>query len=249
MDKRVIVLFLAAALIVSSLSAGRAMAQVSDIYAPVGIIDDDTDGLPDVWELDYLGSLEYGPLDDPDGDGYTNAEEMDLGTDPLNAAYPYVEEAFIPIEQPEMEAARREAAQKGIIVPDPPSHIYTPAELPQLSWPSVLSGFSNSMTYFILMSTLQLNIGMKSLSENLLYGLSDEGSQVGGKKCDKNEGDECEFNTDCPQFKNCNLDTCKCQYYKCVEGEPGVECDSNADCTDREKPYCSGIPDCKCYNR
>jgi len=44
------------------------------------------DGLPDVWEQGYFGSLVYGPGDDPDGDGLSNLDEYKLGTDPTDAA-------------------------------------------------------------------------------------------------------------------------------------------------------------------
>lgn len=46
------------------------------------IEDSDADGLDDSWETQRLGSLEHGPKDDPDGDGYSNAREQILGTDP-----------------------------------------------------------------------------------------------------------------------------------------------------------------------
>ena len=46
----------------------------------------DPDGLDDGWEKARLGNkLDYGPQDDPDGDGYSNAREQVMGTDPLAA--------------------------------------------------------------------------------------------------------------------------------------------------------------------
>ena len=42
----------------------------------------DNDGLPNAWEMSYFGHLNYGPNDDPDGDGLTNLMELQLGTDP-----------------------------------------------------------------------------------------------------------------------------------------------------------------------
>jgi subtilisin-like proprotein convertase family protein len=48
----------------------------------VPIMDADRDGLDDRWEMQYFGSLSSGPRDDPDGDGYSNALEQLLGTDP-----------------------------------------------------------------------------------------------------------------------------------------------------------------------
>lgn len=48
--------------------------------------DDDKDGLSDLWEAQYFGSLAYGPNDDPDGDGLSNAQENLEGTNPTVAA-------------------------------------------------------------------------------------------------------------------------------------------------------------------
>ncbi|WP_367872485.1 Ig-like domain-containing protein [Luteolibacter sp. Populi] len=54
------------------------------IVGPDSGIDEDEDGLPDVWELEYLGNLDHGPSGDPDGDGLTNMQEYVAGTDPLD---------------------------------------------------------------------------------------------------------------------------------------------------------------------
>ena len=51
-------------------------------------LDSDDDGLDDCWELRHFGtldSLDGAPDADPDGDGLTNAQEFELGTDPGNA--------------------------------------------------------------------------------------------------------------------------------------------------------------------
>lgn len=45
--------------------------------------DVDNDGLDDVWEFRNLLSVYYNGEDDPDGDGFTNAQEAEAGTDPL----------------------------------------------------------------------------------------------------------------------------------------------------------------------
>jgi subtilisin family serine protease/subtilisin-like proprotein convertase family protein len=48
----------------------------------VPINDSDRDGLDDDWEMQHFGTLDYGPMDDPDRDGYINAREQIMGTDP-----------------------------------------------------------------------------------------------------------------------------------------------------------------------
>jgi len=47
--------------------------------------DSDNDGLPDSWETQYFGTLNYDENDDPDDDGSTNLEEYDADTDPSDA--------------------------------------------------------------------------------------------------------------------------------------------------------------------
>ena len=47
------------------------------------IADTDGDGLPDIWEYQFLGTLVQGALGDPDKDGLTNLEEFQEGTDPM----------------------------------------------------------------------------------------------------------------------------------------------------------------------
>jgi len=49
----------------------------------VPIIDTDRDGLDDAWELAHLNTLTFGARDDSDGDGYPNAREQIVGTNPL----------------------------------------------------------------------------------------------------------------------------------------------------------------------
>jgi len=48
--------------------------------------DSDGDGLPDWWERHYFGSLTPSPEDDPDGDGFSNAEELADQTNPQDAS-------------------------------------------------------------------------------------------------------------------------------------------------------------------
>ncbi len=51
------------------------------------ISDADRDGLDDRWERNTFGTLRYGPRDDPDRDGFSNAREQALQT-PANRASP-----------------------------------------------------------------------------------------------------------------------------------------------------------------
>ncbi len=54
-------------------------------------IDDDSNGLSDVWEAAHPGTLI--PAADQDGDGFTNFQESACGTDPANSAsYPFIRE-------------------------------------------------------------------------------------------------------------------------------------------------------------
>ena len=55
----------------------------------VPIIDTDHDGLDDNWEMARFNSLNYGPQDDPDGDGFSNAREQLMGTDPKALDAPF----------------------------------------------------------------------------------------------------------------------------------------------------------------
>ena len=48
-------------------------------------VDSDGDGLPDFWEIDFFGNLDQGAGDDPDGDGFTNLQEYESGTDPTQS--------------------------------------------------------------------------------------------------------------------------------------------------------------------
>jgi hypothetical protein len=50
----------------------------------VNITDDDEDGLPDGWEQYHFGNLDQGAADDYDGDSYTNLEEYQAGSDPVD---------------------------------------------------------------------------------------------------------------------------------------------------------------------
>ncbi len=52
------------------------------VYLPTST-DEDNDGMADGEELYWYGSLDYGPESDTDGDGYTFAQELQFGLNPL----------------------------------------------------------------------------------------------------------------------------------------------------------------------
>jgi hypothetical protein len=58
--------------------------QAFAIYLPE-TEDTDGDSLPDWWERRYLGTLAWGPADDPDHDGFMNWQEWMAGTNPFDA--------------------------------------------------------------------------------------------------------------------------------------------------------------------
>ncbi|HVP80104.1 MAG TPA: thrombospondin type 3 repeat-containing protein [Thermodesulfobacteriota bacterium] len=59
--------------------AGHTFTVYQDALSPS---DTDGDGLPDTWEIAYFGNLNQKPSDDPDGDGLTNSQEYQAGTNP-----------------------------------------------------------------------------------------------------------------------------------------------------------------------
>jgi hypothetical protein len=63
-----------------------AVRSVSLILEGVPIHDRDKNGLDDFWEITYFDSIfAQSPKDDPDRDGYSNAREQIMDTDPLEA--------------------------------------------------------------------------------------------------------------------------------------------------------------------
>jgi subtilisin family serine protease len=76
---------------ISDESAGAtgSVHSVTLIIRGTQITDTDHDGLDDGWEMARLGTLAYGPKDDPDGDGFSNAREQVMGTNPQAQDVPF----------------------------------------------------------------------------------------------------------------------------------------------------------------
>ena len=74
--------------LLSQLSIGS-VRMATLIIEGIAIADTDHDGLDDDWEMARLRTLDYGPQADPDGDGYNNAREQIMGTDPLAVDVPF----------------------------------------------------------------------------------------------------------------------------------------------------------------
>jgi hypothetical protein len=81
------------AIVPTSATSGPLVANVNGVSSngltfTVGPADSDSDGLPDVWELQYFGNLTQGPNGDPDGDGVSNLLEYLQGRDPTKGTIP-----------------------------------------------------------------------------------------------------------------------------------------------------------------
>ncbi|MDW7979279.1 MAG: BNR-4 repeat-containing protein [Verrucomicrobiales bacterium] len=63
-------------------------------------LDSEGDSLPDTWELAFFGTLNFQPGDDPDGDGFSNAAELQWRTLPNVASNypPGPQVKFVPVE-------------------------------------------------------------------------------------------------------------------------------------------------------
>ena len=68
-----------------ALSAAEAETVYLEIADALVDGDTDNDGLPDVWEREFLGDLSEGGADNNDGDLLTNLEELNAGTNPGSA--------------------------------------------------------------------------------------------------------------------------------------------------------------------
>jgi subtilisin family serine protease len=59
------------------------------IISGVPLTDSDHDGLDDTWEMQHFGKLAFGPKDDPDHDGFSNAREQIMATNPAADDRPF----------------------------------------------------------------------------------------------------------------------------------------------------------------
>ncbi len=77
--------------------ATGSVTSVSLILKGVPIRDLDHDGLDDDWEMAKFGTLAYGPRDDPDGDGLSNAREQAIGSHPnqMDSPFPFALDASV----------------------------------------------------------------------------------------------------------------------------------------------------------
>lgn len=64
--------------------AGNLSPMGEEMFVTTVAADTDQDGLPDEWELKYFGEDPAAPGEDADGDGQTNLQEYQAGTDPRN---------------------------------------------------------------------------------------------------------------------------------------------------------------------
>ncbi len=61
------------------------VGQLKTMFAfDTAFVDTNSNGIPDLWETQMFGNLNQSLTDDPDGDGLTNAQEYQAGTDPNN---------------------------------------------------------------------------------------------------------------------------------------------------------------------
>ena len=72
----------------SSLTLSGKRAYTDNIHISTDVpegVDADSDNIDDAWELRYFGTVNVLPDEDPDGDGLSNLEEFNAGTDPHNS--------------------------------------------------------------------------------------------------------------------------------------------------------------------
>jgi hypothetical protein len=62
--------------------------QTSNFTSGGAATDSDHNGLSDAWEIQYFGSIGVDPDADPDGDGLTNLQEFQQGSNPTKVELP-----------------------------------------------------------------------------------------------------------------------------------------------------------------
>lgn len=68
----------------TNMTAAQVLAQYNAEKAAFNYKDTDGNGMADWWQIRYFGALGQNPAADPDGDGLTNLQEYQAGTDPHN---------------------------------------------------------------------------------------------------------------------------------------------------------------------
>lgn len=66
----------------TNMTAAQVLAQYNAEKGSFVGVDSDSNGLPDWWEIKYFGAIGQNPSADPDGDGLTNLQEYQRGTNP-----------------------------------------------------------------------------------------------------------------------------------------------------------------------
>jgi hypothetical protein len=70
-------------------TVGKTTGLIEILYPPAPTLDlgqdSNSNGFPDLWEIQHFGSTGTFPMDDADGDGTTNMMEYLAGTDPRSA--------------------------------------------------------------------------------------------------------------------------------------------------------------------
>ncbi len=69
------------------------------------IVDTEPDGLPDLWENEFFNNLTQLPGNDEDGDGFSNLEELILGTDPTDSGSGLFFTALQPLADPNQDVS------------------------------------------------------------------------------------------------------------------------------------------------
>lgn len=130
----------------------------------LGVVDTDQDGMPDSWESGY-GLDPQDPSDageDPDGDGSTNLEEYENGTDPTTSDSPYAPVPISPIGGEEVTTLTPELIVQDAEIPngtvlEHEFEVYADAQLQSLVAAGSSSESIEGQTHFFVASGLTEN--------------------------------------------------------------------------------------------